>query len=89
MTTSAEREAPDADFSDLSSAIADTFAMDLVRQHGGLARAFAAVQATERERLRQQIEDAEIALNTWDSAHDSEYWLRYPRDPGDLIEVVK
>ncbi len=39
----------------------------------------------EIDRLRSQIEDAEIALNTWDSAHDSEYWLRYPRDPGDHI----
>ena len=35
--------------------------------------------------LVQQIEDAEIALNTWDACHDSEYWLRYLTDPSDQI----
>lgn len=39
----------------------------------------------EIERLRAQIEDAETALNVWDGCHDSEYWLRHPRDPSDLI----
>lgn len=29
-------------------------------------------------KLREQIEDAELALNVWDPSHSSEYWLRHP-----------
>lgn len=32
----------------------------------------------EMRLLRQRIEDAEIALNTWDNGRNSEYWLRHP-----------
>jgi hypothetical protein len=37
------------------------------------------------DQLWLRIEDAEIALNICDVGHDSEYWLRYPRDPGGVI----
>ncbi len=35
--------------------------------------------------LLQQIEDAELALKVWDTCRDSEYWLRYPSEPGDFV----
>lgn len=64
---------------------------EIARLQGIIDKAFAnldvalASPADEIARLRAQIEDAEIALNVWDGAHDSEYWLRHPRDPGDLV----
>lgn len=32
----------------------------------------------EIERLRLQVQDAELALRVWDAAEASEYWLRHP-----------
>jgi len=37
------------------------------------------------EQMHSRIEEAETALNVWDSAHDSEYWGRHPQGPSDLI----
>ena len=37
--------------------------------------------AVEIERLRRRIEDAEIALRTWDGGRNSEYWLRHAVGP--------
>lgn len=31
----------------------------------------------ENERLRERLQDCETGLETWDSGHESEYWLRH------------
>jgi hypothetical protein len=30
------------------------------------------------ERLTERLQDCETGLETWDSGHESEYWLRHP-----------
>lgn len=47
---------------------------DLERHQTSLASAEAEV-----DRLRERIQDAELALNVWDQHHESEYWLRHQR----------
>ena len=45
-----------------------------------MRRAYDIGREQEAANLRQQIEDAEIALKNWDDARDSEYWLRHHPD---------
>lgn len=32
----------------------------------------------EVKKLKERVQDAEIALATWDNGRNSEYWLRHP-----------
>lgn len=38
--------------------------------------------------LRQQLQDCEIGLSTWDDGKNSEYWLRYPARAGEAVEEI-
>lgn len=67
MNTDFKVEATAEDFSDLASAIADTFAMDLIRQHGGIAKAFAALQSAERERCAKIVQAKAESIGRDDS----------------------